>query len=964
MLLPGLALSAEKSVIVGFHQMPETSVMALTQKVKDKNERRYHLINAISARLSEEEIEDLKKNKNVAYIEEDGIVMAAQSLEYINAWGVLHISADIAHASGNKGAGVKIAVIDTGIDYTHEDLDGNYAGGYDFVFDDNDPFDDNTISHGTHVAGIIAAEENGIGVIGVAPEAELYAIKVLDGAGFGLASWVIAALEWAVDNGMDIANLSLEGPHLESLQAACDNAYNAGVLLVAAGGNTNGGPVSYPAAYESVIAVTGTDADDVRAYFSPVGPELELAAPGVDILSTVVPTEGNGWSYYSSLSGTSQAAPHVAGTAALLFSANPQDANGDGMINDEVREILQITALDLGDQGRDSVYGFGLVNAVAVASFVSPPVRQEIGIQDGVFNNLVETDCRLCHDDPGVVGSTPNADRHHLLYGVPFLKGKCSVNREDDCLSDADCDSGICSAPPEESCSVDSDCDDFTLGETCGEVCTGETVVPNLDANQDGIDDTTYGCLSCHDQDTSGGVITFLVERDCLQCHVQVPGEASVHHLTAKAQGINSPLGDPAVGDCTPCHGTLVDDIGDGHVIPTYDPSSVTPGPSGGTGLPLNSEDNGAGACNYCHSSGTGDSSIPGTDTATGTLVYGNSVTHHNTGVYRSETGVTNYAACLWCHDFTPLPAEYAIRTCEGCHGLESLHNIQADSDASGDIVVGGELPGYGHVGADNPGAGSDCWGCHGFSTVSAPDSGPIVPSIIGSDVLTMTAGTDTAIILTGSAFTNLMDAFQWTSNVVLTAADASWVTLTPDSITQGSLTVTIPGTTATGNYTLQAVKDENTASNPVALSIKPEVVIIDVSCEEDLLTITGSGFGDAPPEGAEEYLNVEVDGLSVEITSWADTEITASVSSCGMVTVNALYGSATYENSDCGVCNADSNHDGAVDLNDLVIMRSEYTRSDCDINPCQADCNGDGSINLLDLIIMKIEFLKEDCCL
>ena len=115
-----------------------------------------------------------------------------------NSWGVAHIFADVAHASGNKGTGIKVAILDTGIDYTHEDLAGNYIGGYDFVFNDNDPYDDNYFGHGTHVAGIIAAEENGIGVIGVAPEAELFAVKVLDGAGFGTADWIIAGIEWAV----------------------------------------------------------------------------------------------------------------------------------------------------------------------------------------------------------------------------------------------------------------------------------------------------------------------------------------------------------------------------------------------------------------------------------------------------------------------------------------------------------------------------------------------------------------------------------------------------------------------------------------------------------------------------------------------------------------------------------------------------------------------------------------------
>ena len=363
LILSGLALSAERSVIVGFHQRPGLSERALIKNARGRVRRSYRLINAMSVRLSEIEIGRLKKNKNIAYIEEDGIVTVVKSLpgdEYTNAWGVKHIGADVTHAGGNKGAGIKIAVIDSGIDYNHEDLDGNYAGGYDFVFDDDDPFDDNTISHGTHVAGIIAAEENGSGVIGVAPEADLYAVKVLDGSGFGLVSWVIAAIEWAVENKMDIANLSMEGIHYESLQAACDNAYNAGVLLVSAGGNSMAGGevVAYPSAYESVIAVTGTDVDDMQAYFSPVGSEIELAAPGVDIMSTVTAANGG----YSSLSGTSQAASHVTGTAALLFSTL-QDENGNGMLNDEVRKTLQTNATDLGEAGFDDIYGFGLVNA-------------------------------------------------------------------------------------------------------------------------------------------------------------------------------------------------------------------------------------------------------------------------------------------------------------------------------------------------------------------------------------------------------------------------------------------------------------------------------------------------------------------------------------------------------------------------------------------------------------------------
>jgi hypothetical protein len=244
------------------------------------------------------------------------------------------------------------------------------------------------------------------------------------------------------------------------------------------------------------------------------------------------------------------------------------------------------------------------------------------------------------------------------------------------------------------------------------------------------------------------------------------------------------------------------------------------------------------------------------------------------------------------------LPSEYDIRFCEGCHGYDSLHNIQTDSDGDGDIVVGGELPGYGHVGADDPGAGSDCWGCHGFSVASAPGAGPLTPYISSSDVLVMTAGTDTAITLTGTAFTNVSGINQYTSNVVMTAADGDSVTLTPDSISQESLTVAIPGTTDLGNYTLQAVKDEYTASNPVALSVKPAVVITEVKCYKCLstMTITGSSFSEKP-EGTDEDINIMEGGRPLNVISWSDTRIKVSGARCrGKVTVNALFGSASYQ--------------------------------------------------------------------
>lgn len=285
------------------------------------------------------------------------------SSELDNSWGITQIGADIAHAHGITGKGIKVAILDTGIDYTHPDLAANYIGGHDFAFDDNNPMDDNFQSHGTHVAGIIAARANGFGVVGVAPEAQILAVKVLDGAGFGKPDWTVAGIDWAVANGANIINMSLTGQDSQPLRDAVERAHRAGVLLVAAAGNTltGGGPVQFPAAYDSVIAVTATDKLNKPGYFAPVGNKLELAAPGVDVYST---TAGGG---YSTLSGTSAAAAFVTGAAALYLESNTQDLNHDGRVDSEdVRLLLQRTAMDLGAAGKDPVFGYGLVNVRAV----------------------------------------------------------------------------------------------------------------------------------------------------------------------------------------------------------------------------------------------------------------------------------------------------------------------------------------------------------------------------------------------------------------------------------------------------------------------------------------------------------------------------------------------------------------------------------------------------------------------
>ncbi|MDP3899816.1 MAG: S8 family peptidase [bacterium] len=352
-------------VFIIFNQTPGPSEQSLVKKAGGVVKYSYHLVPAISASVPESAIKGFLKNPRVTNIELDGTVYAIDA-ELDNTWGVKRIGSETVHSSGNTGDGVKVAIIDSGIDYTHPDLDANYISGYDFVNGDSDPMDDN--GHGTHVSGTVAAEDNDTGVVGAAPEADLYGLKVLSSSGSGSWSDIIAALQWAVDNGIQVTNNSYgagSDPG-SAVKAAFDNSAAAGVLHVAAAGNSGTPPgkgdnVGYPARYDSVIAVAATDKSDKRASFSSTGPAVELAAPGVSINSTRL---GGG---YVEFNGTSMASPHVAGTAALIIAAGVNNAS-------EVRQILADTAIDLGAIGRDSLYGYGLVSAAAAIAAITPPL--------------------------------------------------------------------------------------------------------------------------------------------------------------------------------------------------------------------------------------------------------------------------------------------------------------------------------------------------------------------------------------------------------------------------------------------------------------------------------------------------------------------------------------------------------------------------------------------------------------
>jgi subtilisin family serine protease len=221
------------------------------------------------------------------------------------------------NSAGRTGSGVKVAVIDTGIDNTHSDLSvvslvdetGSRGGGVD----DN--------GHGTHVSGTIAALDNGYGVVGVAPQASLYGVKVLDRRGSGAYSTIAAGIDWAVANGMDVASMSLGGPaDSASLHASITAAYAAGVIQVVAAGNDGAdASTSWPAAYDGeVLTISAWDVGtSTFPSWSNYGAVVDVAAPGVNVCSTA-----KGGSY-ALMSGTSMATPHVSGAVAVYLQGNP-----------------------------------------------------------------------------------------------------------------------------------------------------------------------------------------------------------------------------------------------------------------------------------------------------------------------------------------------------------------------------------------------------------------------------------------------------------------------------------------------------------------------------------------------------------------------------------------------------------------------------------------------------------------
>ncbi|MCL4338761.1 S8 family peptidase [Patescibacteria group bacterium] len=284
-----------------------------------------------SGQTPEKAIGLLDKDPRVAYAEPDYKVYTAEDtndpgiLQGLQ-WGMYKINAAGTGISAwnlaKSSPSVEIAIVDTGIDQSNEDLKGKIVANHNCT---DSPTADDLFGHGTHVAGIAASEtNNGVGVAGVGYKASLINAKALGDDGSGYYSWLANCIIWSADNGANVINMSLGGPYSsQTLEDAVNYAWNKGVVIVAAAGNSNSPYPFYPAYYSHVIAVAATDINDYRASFSNYGRWIAVAAPGVSIYSTL-PDHPNaiGVENYGYLSGTSMASPHVAGLAGLLFGIN------------------------------------------------------------------------------------------------------------------------------------------------------------------------------------------------------------------------------------------------------------------------------------------------------------------------------------------------------------------------------------------------------------------------------------------------------------------------------------------------------------------------------------------------------------------------------------------------------------------------------------------------------------------
>ena len=366
-------------VVVGYEDSSALDVLSQLNKTGDiKMLKHIKEIKAVVLHVPDHRVDELKKL--FRYVEEDKVAYAVGFGDYADVqWNVKMINAHLVWdayfttiGDAAFGYGVTVAVLDTGIDYKHPELYGKvvyciYTVGTRLYKGTNLANCADRNGHGTHVAGIIAASLNNVGVAGVAPKVRLVAVKVLSDSGSGYYSDIAEGIVEAVKAGVKILSMSLGGPSDSSvLRDASYWAYQQGAIQVVAAGNSGDGDfttdnVAYPAKYSWVIAVAAVDQNYNVPTWSSDGPEVDVAAPGVNILSTY---PGGRYAY---MSGTSMATPHVTGVVALIQAV--RSALGlRPLTPDEMCQVLTSTAKDIGPPGFDVFSGYGLVDAYAAVN--------------------------------------------------------------------------------------------------------------------------------------------------------------------------------------------------------------------------------------------------------------------------------------------------------------------------------------------------------------------------------------------------------------------------------------------------------------------------------------------------------------------------------------------------------------------------------------------------------------------
>jgi subtilisin family serine protease len=362
LLTTGYTQPQGKYIVVFAQPIDDIQKSDLIQKSGGTVVKHLKLVNGTAVVLPNDEVKKaLSKQAGVKRIDDDIEFQAVKGPKppeppaaQVIPWGISTVNAPAAWGI-SKGTGVKVAIMDTGISLTHPDLQANIKGGVNTIKSFKTANDDN--GHGSHCAGIVGAINNTIGVVGVAPEVNLYAVKVLNAAGSGWLSDIIEGFQWCIDNQIQVISMSFGSYDSNtSEQDAVIKTYNAGITLVAAAGNDGAAnTVNYPGAYPEVIAVSAIDSDLKLASYSSYGPEVDIAAPGTQVYSTY---KGSG---YATMSGTSMATPHVTGVAALRIAQNPSQSPA------EVKTAIQSTATNLGLTSDKQ--GAGLVNADAVVDY-------------------------------------------------------------------------------------------------------------------------------------------------------------------------------------------------------------------------------------------------------------------------------------------------------------------------------------------------------------------------------------------------------------------------------------------------------------------------------------------------------------------------------------------------------------------------------------------------------------------